>query len=82
MNNIIYQPAYVITENLNVIVCGGGSIGTLSESNQLSYSERTPRSAAPATGYGIIADTRFVSATNYYLRKEVMRSAPVFLSRV
>lgn len=69
VNNIIYQPAYVITEKLNVIICGGGSIGTLFESNQLSYSERTPKSAAPATGFGIIADTRFVSATSYHLRK-------------
>lgn len=69
VNNIVYQPAYAGTARQNVFICGGGSIGTLSGSNNLWYSERTPGSIAPAASFGIIANPRFVSATNYHLQK-------------
>ena len=69
VNNIVYQPAYAGTTKENVYICGGGSIGTLSGSNNLWYSEHTPGSTAPATSFGIIANPRFISATNYHLRK-------------
>ena len=68
VNNIIYQPAYAGTARQNVYICGGGSIGTLSGSNNLWYSERAPRSTAPVTKYGTIANPRFVSATDYHLQ--------------
>jgi hypothetical protein len=68
VNNIVYQPAYVGTARQNVYICGGGSIGTTSGSNNLWYSERAPRSTAPATQYGTIANPRFISATNYHLQ--------------
>ena len=68
MNNIVYQPAYAGTSKENVYFCGVGSIGTLSGSNNLWYSERTPRSSAPATSYGTFANPRFVSATDYHLQ--------------
>jgi hypothetical protein len=68
VNNIIYQPAYAGTAKQNVYICGGGSIGTLSGSNNLWYSARALRSAAPVTNYGTIANPRFVSATDYHLQ--------------
>jgi hypothetical protein len=67
VNNIVYQPAYAGTAKQNVYICGG-SIGTLSGSNNLWYSERAPRSTAPVTSYGTIANPRFVSATDYHLQ--------------
>lgn len=69
VNNIVYQPAYTGTAKQNVYICGGGSIGTLSGSNNLWYSARTPGSTAPATRFGIIANPRFISATDYHLQK-------------
>jgi hypothetical protein len=68
VNNIVYQPAYAGTAKQNVYICGGDSIGTVSGSNNLWYSERAPRSTAPATSYGIIANPRFVSTMNYRLQ--------------
>jgi IPT/TIG domain len=68
MNNIVYQPAYAGTSKENAYICGGGSIGTLSGSNNLWYSERTPRSSAPANSYGTFANPRFASATDYHLQ--------------
>jgi hypothetical protein len=70
VNNIVYQPAYAGTEKQNVYICGGGAIGTLSGSHNLWYSERAPRSVAPATSYGTIANPKFVSPADYRLRKE------------
>jgi hypothetical protein len=69
VNNIVYQPAYIGTAKQNVYICGGGSIGTVSGSNNLWYSERAPRNTAPATSYGTIANPRFVSTTDYHLQK-------------
>lgn len=69
VNNIVYQPAYAGTARQNVFICGGGSIGTLAGWNNLWYSERTPGSTAPAASFGIIANPRFVSDTNYRLQK-------------
>jgi hypothetical protein len=69
VNNIVYQPAYADTAKQNVYICGGGSIGTVSGSNNLWYSERAPRNTAPATSYGTIANPRFDSATDYHLQK-------------
>ena len=68
VNNIVYQPAYTGTSRQNVFICGGGSIGKLSGSNNLWYSERHTWSTAPATSYGTIANPRFVSATDYHLQ--------------
>ena len=70
VNNIVYQPAYAGTAKQNVYICGGGSIGMLSGSNNLWYSERAPRNTAPASSYGTIANPRFVSATDYHLQGE------------
>ena len=67
VNNIVYQPAYAGTTRQNVYICGGGSVGTTSGSNNIWYSERAPHSTAPATRYGIITNPRFVSTTNYHL---------------
>lgn len=69
VNNIVYQPAYAGTARQNVFICGGDSIGTLSGSNNLWYSEHPPGRTAPATSFGGIANPRFVSATNYHLQK-------------
>jgi hypothetical protein len=68
VNNIVYQPAYAGTARQNVYLCGGGSIGTLSGSNNIWYSARTPGSTAPATRYGAVANPRFISATDYHLQ--------------
>ncbi len=68
VNNIVYQLAYAGTARQNVYLCGGGSIGTLSGSNNLWYHERTPGTTAPATRYGAVANPRFVSATDYHLQ--------------
>jgi len=68
VNNIVYQPAYAGTETQNVYICGGGAIGTLSGSNNLWYSERVPHSVAPVTQYGMIANPRFISTTDYHLQ--------------
>jgi hypothetical protein len=68
VNNIVYQPAYAGTTNQNVFICGGGSIGRITGSNNLWYSERPPRSTAPAPSYGTIANPRFVSPTDYHLQ--------------
>jgi hypothetical protein len=66
VNNIVYQPAYAGTARQNVYICGGGR--SISGSNNLWYSERPPRSTAPATSYGAIRNPRFVSATDYHLQ--------------
>lgn len=68
VNNIVYQPAYAGTKTQNVYICGGGAIGTLSGSNNLWYSERVPHSVAPVTQYGMIANPRFISTTDYHLQ--------------
>jgi len=68
VNNIVYQPIYGGTAKQNVFICGGGSTGTLSGSRNLWYSQRTPRMTAPANRYGVIADPRLVSRTNYHLQ--------------
>ena len=68
VNNIVYEPAYAGTARQNVFICGSGSIGTISGSNNLWYSQRAPRSSAPATRYGTIANPRFVSTTDYHLQ--------------
>ena len=68
VNNIVYQPAYAGTTRQNVYICGGGAIGTISGSNNLWYSERTPRSTSPATQYGTIDNPQFVSSTDYHLQ--------------
>jgi hypothetical protein len=69
VNNIVYQPAYAGTSTQNVYICAGGStIGKLSGSNNLWYSQRAPRSLGPATKYGTIANPRFVSVTDYHLQ--------------
>jgi hypothetical protein len=70
VNNIVYQPAYAGTARQNVYICGGSPIGTISGSNNLWHSERAPRSTAPATSYGTIANPRFVSATDYHLQSD------------
>ena len=68
VNNIIYQPAYAGTSKQNVYICGSGSIGTVSGSNNLWFSERAPRSIAPVTKYGTIANPRFISSNDFHLQ--------------
>ncbi|MGA7158714.1 MAG: IPT/TIG domain-containing protein [Acidobacteriaceae bacterium] len=66
VNNIIDQPAYAGTARQNVYLCGGGSIGTLTGSNNLWYSQRSPGRTAPVTRIGKIANPMFVSATDFH----------------
>jgi len=68
VNNIVYQPAYAGTAKQSVFFCGGGSVGTVSGSNNLWFSEHAPRNTAPATSYGTIANPRFVSSTDFHLQ--------------
>jgi hypothetical protein len=69
VNNVVYQPAYAGTSTKNVYICAGGpKIGTLSGSNNLWYSEGAPRSTAPVTKYGTIANPRFISTKDYHLQ--------------
>jgi hypothetical protein len=68
VNNIVYQPAYAGTGKQNVYLCGGGSTGTLSGSNNLWYSASAPGSIAPATSYGAIANPKFISDADYHLQ--------------
>jgi hypothetical protein len=69
VNNIAYQPAYAGTHLQNVYVCGGGSLGSLSGSNNLWYSDSAPGSIAPANSMGTIANPKFISDIDYRLLK-------------
>ena len=64
VNNIAYQPAYAGTAKQNVYICGGGSVGTISGSNNIWYSDSTPGSTAHATTVGTIENPLFVSPTD------------------
>ncbi|MGA7158713.1 MAG: Ig-like domain-containing protein [Acidobacteriaceae bacterium] len=73
VNNIVYQPAYANTSSQNVYICGGGSVGTVSGSNNIWYSAATPGSTAYATAVGTIENPLYVNAsdgpwTNYELQ--------------
>ena len=68
VNNIVYQPTYAGTPDQNVYICGGGSIGTLSGSNNLWYSDSPPGRTAPVTSYGKIANPLFISGSDYELQ--------------
>ncbi len=81
VNNIVYQPAYAGTARQNVYICGGGSIGTISGSNNLWYSERAPGNTPPATRYGTVANPRFVSLTDYHLQTGSPRDRCWYCSR-
>jgi hypothetical protein len=70
VNNIVYQPAYAGTAKQNVYICGGGPLGALSGSNNLWYSDAPPRTTAPATKFGTIANPLFTSATDYHLKRQ------------
>ncbi len=67
VNNIAYQPTYAGTQLQSVYICGGGSLGTISGSNNLWYSDSAPGSTAPATSMGTIANPRFISDIDYRL---------------
>ncbi len=65
VNNITYQPTYAGTAKQSVYICGAGtSVGTITGSNNLWYSDSTPGSTTSATAVGKIANPLFVSATN------------------
>jgi len=77
VNNIAYQPTYAGTVKQNVYICGGGSIGTISGSNNIWYSESTPGSTAHATTVGTIEDPLFVSPTDgMWTHFELQGSSP------
>ena len=69
VNNIVYQPVYTVTAKQNVFICGGVSMGTLSGSNNLWYSESPAGSAAPVTTFGVIANPSFLSASDLHVRR-------------
>jgi len=71
-NNIAYQPAYSGTSLRNVYLCGNPS-NIVSGSNNIWYSESTPKSTEYATTLGTIENPMYVSAadgawTNYALQ--------------
>ena len=68
VNNIAYQPAYAGTSRQSVFLCGGDSVGTISGSNNLWFSESTPRGMSAASKYGTIQDPKLMSATDYHLQ--------------
>ncbi len=68
VDNIIYQPTYVGTAKQDVYICGGGSIGTVSGTNNLWYSDSATPGNAAVTRYGIIANPQFVSVMDYHLK--------------
>ena len=67
-NNIVYQPTYAGTARDNVYLCGGGTLGPISGSNNIWYSDGTPGSVAPATNYGVIENPLYLSTTDYHLQ--------------
>ncbi|WP_158789660.1 Ig-like domain-containing protein [Granulicella sp. L46] len=73
VNNVVYQPAYTNTGAQNVYICGGGSVGTVTGSNNIWYSAATPGSTAYATAVGTIENPLYVNPsdgawTNYELQ--------------
>ena len=64
VNNVAYQPAYTNTGAQNVFLCGGGSVGSISGSNNIWYSAATPGSTAYATAVGTIEDPLYVNPSN------------------
>jgi hypothetical protein len=67
VNNIAYQPTYTGTHLQSVYICGAGSIGKVSGSNNLWYSDSAPASTAPAKSMGTIANPQFISDIDYRL---------------
>jgi len=67
VNNIAYQPTYAGTHLENVYICGAGSVGTVSGSNNLWYSDSAPGSVAPANSMGTIANPKVISDIDYRL---------------
>ncbi len=73
VNNIAYQPAYTYSSVYNVFLCGDGTLGTMSGSNNIWYSAATPGSTEYATAIGKIEDPLYLNAadgswTNYRLQ--------------
>ncbi len=73
VNNIAYEPSYAHSPAYNVYICGDGTAGTISGSNNIWYSGSTPGSTAYATSVGTIENPLFVNAsdgafTNYLLQ--------------
>jgi hypothetical protein len=57
VNNVVYQPSYGAgTAAQNVYICGGGSVGTFSGSNNIWYSASTPGSTAYASTIGTVTE--------------------------
>jgi hypothetical protein len=67
VNNIVYQPTYAGTHIENVYICGAGSVGTVTGSNNLWYSDSAPGSVAKANTMGTIANPKFISDIDYRL---------------
>jgi hypothetical protein len=77
VNNVVYQPAYTNTGTQNVFICGGGSVGTFSGSNNIWYSAATPGSTAYATAVGTIEDPLYVNPSNgAWTNYELQSSSP------
>jgi hypothetical protein len=64
VNNIAYEPSYAHTSVYNVFICGDGTAGSISGSNNIWYSGSTPGSTAYATSVGTIENPLFVNASN------------------
>jgi hypothetical protein len=64
VNNAVYQPAYSYTANYNVLLCGDGSAGTISGSNNMWFSASAPGSTAYATMVGVIMNPSYVDTTD------------------
>jgi len=93
VNNVVYQPAYTYSGNYNVYICGDGTAGTISGSNNIWYSASTPGSTAYATAVGTIENPLYVNSidgawTNYELQSgspavgEGLRVGPIESSGV
>jgi hypothetical protein len=77
VNNVVYQPAYANTGSQNVYICGGGSVGNFTGSNNIWYSAATPGSTAYATAVGTIEDPLYVNpADGAWTNYELQSSSP------
>lgn len=75
VNNIAYQPSYAHSSVYNVFICGDGTAGSISGSNNIWYSGSTPGSTAYATSVGTIENPLFVNASNGALTNFELQSA-------
>ncbi|MDQ2839840.1 MAG: Ig-like domain-containing protein [Acidobacteriota bacterium] len=75
VNNIAYEPGYAHSSVYNVYICGDGTAGSISGSNNIWYSGSTPGSTAYATAVGTIENPLFVNPSNGTLTNFGLQSA-------